>query len=74
VFTAGVGENAAAIRSAVCRDAAWLGAELDEAANEAARGPGAAQIGTPSSRVAVLRLPTDEERIIARHTADVLAG
>ena len=35
VFTAGIGENSAAIRARVCRDAAWLGVELDEAANEA---------------------------------------
>ena len=35
VFTAGIGEHAAAIRERVCRDAAWLGIELDPAANEA---------------------------------------
>ena len=69
VFTGGVGENAALIRESVCRDAAWLGVELDGAANAA----GASRISTPSSRVAVWRLPTDEERMIARHTADVLA-
>jgi acetate kinase len=69
VFTAGVGENAAAIREAVCRDAAWLGVELDAAANAT----GASRISTPSSRVSVWRLPTDEEGRIARHTADVLA-
>ena len=33
VFTGGVGENAAAVRSAVCRACEWLGLELDEAAN-----------------------------------------
>ncbi len=38
VFTAGIGENAAAIRERVCRDAAWLGVDLDAAAN-AAGGP-----------------------------------
>src|SRR3954462_2483132 len=37
VFTAGVGENAAPIRAAVCKACAWLGVELDEAANEAPR-------------------------------------
>src|SRR5436189_1043329 len=35
VFTGGIGENAAPIRARVCRDAAWLGVELDEAANNA---------------------------------------
>ena len=34
VFTAGVGENAAPVRSAICRACAWLGLELDEAANQ----------------------------------------
>ena len=33
VFTGGIGENAASIRARVCRDASWLGLELDEAAN-----------------------------------------
>src|SRR4029077_16273883 len=35
VFTAGVGENAAPVRSAICHACAWLGLELDEAANQA---------------------------------------
>ena len=70
VFTAGVGENAAAIREAVCRDAAWLGVELDAPAN--ARGDD--RIAPGASRVAVWRVATDEERMIARHTAAVVAG
>jgi acetate kinase len=65
VFTAGIGEHAAPIREAVCRDAAWLGVELDAAANAA----GADGLHAPDSRVAVWRLPTDEEGVIARHTA-----
>lgn len=68
VFTAGVGENAAAIRAAVCRDAKWLGIELDEAANLS----GATRISTPASRVSVWRIPTNEELMIARHTVAVL--
>jgi acetate kinase len=68
VFTAGVGENAAAIRAAVCRDARWLGVELDEAANAS----GATRISSATSRVNVWRLPTNEELMIARHTASVL--
>jgi acetate kinase len=70
VFTAGVGENAASIRSAVCRDARWLGVELDEAANAA----GAMRIGAATGRVDVWRLPTDEELMIARHVLEVLGG
>ena len=37
VFTGGIGENSAAIRARVCRDAAWLGVALDEQANRARR-------------------------------------
>jgi len=64
VFTAGVGEHAAPIRARIAERLAWLGAEVDPAANEA----GATRISTPSSRVALLVVPTDEELMIARHT------
>jgi acetate kinase len=67
VFTAGIGENAPAIRAAVAERAAWLGLELDLAANEI-RGGGARRISTPASRVAAWVIPTDEEAMIARHT------
>jgi acetate kinase len=46
----------------------WLGIVLDEAAN--ARG--ATVISSPSSRVRVLRIPTDEERMIALETLRLL--
>jgi acetate kinase len=70
VFTAGIGENAAPIRVRVCRDAAWLGLTLDEAAN-ANGGP---PISAPDSRVRAWVIPTDEELMIARHTLRVLEG
>ena len=70
VFTAGIGENSAAIRAAVCAGMEWLGIALDEAAN--ARG--AAVISAPASRVQVLRIPTDEERMIALETMRLLRG
>ena len=69
VFTAGIGEHAAAVRERVCRDAAWIGVRLDEAAN-AAGGPRISAAGSP---VAAWVIPTNEEVIIARHThRDVL--
>ena len=68
VFTAGIGENAPVIRSRVCRDAAWLGVDIDEAANTAGRGC----ISTGSSRVALWVIPTNEELMIARHTRRLL--
>ena len=62
VFTAGVGENAAAIREGVLRACAWLGVELDDEANRV----GAEIITTPASRLQGLVLPTDEQIVIAR--------
>jgi acetate kinase len=68
VFTAGVGENAAAIRERVCHDAGWLGLTLDPEAN-ATGGP---RISAADSRVAAWVIPTNEELMIARHTRRVL--
>jgi len=70
VFTAGIGENSVPIRERVCRDAGWLGVELDAAAN-AAGGP---QLSSPASRVAAWAIPTNEELMIARHTRALLAA
>jgi acetate kinase len=68
VFTAGVGENSPIIREAVAKRLAWLGLELDPAAN--AKGEG--RISAPNSRVSCYVIPTDEELMIARHTLSVL--
>ena len=68
VFTGGIGENAPAIRERVCQDAAWLGIELDAAAN-ARGGP---RISAGWSRVSAWVVPTNEELMIARHTQSVL--
>jgi len=68
VFTAGIGENSAAIRERVCRDAAWLGVEFDAAAN-AKGGP---RISASGSRVSAWVIPTNEELMIARHARALL--
>jgi acetate kinase len=70
VFTAGIGERAVPIRERVCRQAAWLGVELDAQAN-AKHGP---RISSASSRVAAWVIPTNEELMIARHTREVLSN
>jgi acetate kinase len=64
VFTAGIGENSAPVRAALCAKLAWLGVKLDNQAN-AANGP---RISTPDSRVSVWVIPTNEELMIAQHT------
>ncbi|MBP2302002.1 acetate/propionate family kinase [Azospirillum picis] len=69
VFTAGVGENSTLVRSRVAEKLAWLGVALDPAANRAK----ATRISTQESRVPVFVIPTDEERMIARHTLDTVA-
>lgn len=70
VFTAGIGENAAEVRAAVCARLNWIGVALDPVAN--ARN--AQVISTPSSHVKVRVVPTDEERMIALHTLETLAA
>jgi acetate kinase len=70
VFTAGIGERAASIRERVCRDAAWLGVQLDVDAN-AKGGP---RISTADSRVSAWVVPTNEELMIARHTRRLMEG
>ncbi len=67
VFTAGVGENQTGLRADICQGLEFLGIEMDEAANAAARGREAV-ISSPSSRVKVVVVPTDEEIVIARDT------
>ena len=69
VFTAGIGENSRSLRARVCRDAAWLGVELDGAANER-NGP---RISTAGSCVSAWVIPTNEELMIVRHTRRLLA-
>ncbi len=68
VFTAGIGENSRSLRARVCRDAAWLGVELDAPANER-NGP---RISTAASRVGAWVIPTDEELMIARHARSLI--
>ncbi len=64
VFTAGIGENSPRVRGDVCGRLAWLGVDLDDAANAG----GATRISRERSAPAVLVVPTDEERMIALHT------
>lgn len=61
VFTAGIGEHNAAIRSRMCAGLQYLGVELNETANQA----NASVISTPASRVKVVVEPTNEEWVTA---------
>jgi acetate kinase len=64
VFTAGIGEHAVPIRARICRDAAWLGVQIDDKANQR----GGPCISAPDSHATAWVIPTDEELMIARHT------
>jgi acetate kinase len=68
VFTAGIGEHAAAIRARICEASSWLGVELDPDAN-LRHGP---RISTRNSRSSAWVIPTNEELMIARHTGSLL--
>ena len=68
VFTAGIGERSAAIRQRICDASAWLGLEIDRAANEH-DGP---RISTSASEIEAWVVPTNEELVIARHTGQLL--
>jgi len=65
VFTAGIGENSVEVRRRICEACAWLGVHLDTEANEA-HNP---RITTRDSEVSAWVIPTNEELMIARHTA-----
>lgn len=66
VFTAGIGENSAIVRTMVCKYLGYLGIEIDEELN-GKRGQEII-ISTPESKVKVLVVPTNEELAIARET------
>jgi acetate kinase len=66
VLTGGIGENAADLRALLFAGLASLGLDLDPQANRRTVGGRAGVISAPESKVKVLVIPTDEERMIAR--------
>ncbi|MGA7804842.1 acetate/propionate family kinase [Bradyrhizobium sp.] len=70
VFCGGIGEHASHIRERICRGFEWLGVELDDMRNQA----GDTVISSDRSRARVFVIPTNEEMMIARHTARLLAS
>jgi acetate kinase len=70
VFTGGIGENSARVRSMVCANLDWFGIYLDPLANDKARGE--TTIHTSKSRVKLWIMPTNEELIVARQARTLL--
>ena len=73
-FTGGIGETSAPVRERSTTGLGFLGLELDPAANAALPFGGAAVVSTAASRAAIVVVPTNEERVIARDTVRVLGG
>ena len=72
VFTAGIGENTASIRSRAMNGLEFLGVKYDEAINEKTFGrSGVTKLSTDDSRVAVYMIPTNEELVIAQDTEKI---
>ena len=69
VFTGGIGENSVEVRSDVCKGLDFLGLEIDEEKNQQK----AIDISKEGSKAKVLRIPTNEELVIALDTADIVA-
>ena len=72
VFTAGIGENTPTVREDVCTGLEFLGVEFDSKANLAINDGSIREISKPGSKVKVLIIPTNEELVIARETAELL--
>jgi acetate kinase len=72
VFTAGIGSNSPEVRAKICEGLGFLGVGLDPARNVRAVGT-EADVGAANSKVRVLVIPTDEEKIIALETAETVA-
>ena len=72
VFTGGIGENSQRVRTGVCRDLEWAGLRLDAARNASVKGE--TRISADDSRVEVWVVPTNEELVVARQAAELIAG
>ena len=72
VFTAGIGENTPCVREDVCKGLEFLGVKFDDKANAVKNDGSIREISAKDSKVKVLVIPTNEELVIARETAELL--
>ncbi|MDE0299687.1 MAG: acetate/propionate family kinase [Candidatus Poribacteria bacterium] len=70
-FAGGIGERSATARSAICEGLEWFGVRLDSEKN--VRHTGEGEISADESRAKILVVPTNEEIIVARETANVIS-
>ena len=71
IFTGGIGENSSSVRARVCKGLGFLGIAIDKEKNKTLKGP--ADISDAAASVRVYLVPTNEERMIARETVELLA-
>ena len=69
VFTGGIGENSTVVREEVCKEMEFLGLELDELKNQ----NNDEIISKVHSKVSIMRIPTNEELVIALDTAKIVS-
>jgi acetate kinase len=73
IFTGGVGQGSAVVRALAIQGLECMGITLDERRNRDARGDEISRISSDASKVAVLVVPTDEERMMAREALRALS-
>lgn len=74
VFTGGIGEHDGRVRAGIVEDLGFMGIEIDEKLNAEAAGNGISDITAKNGKVKVLVIPTNEELVIARDTAELASG
>ena len=72
VFTGGIGENSRRIRESVCRNMEWADIALDAARNQEVKGE--TRISRDDAGVEVWVVPTNEELVVARQAAELVAS
>ena len=72
VFTGGIGENSLRIRESVCCNMEWAGIQLDSKRNEHVDGE--TRISSDESRVEIWVVPTNEEIVVARQSAELISN
>jgi acetate kinase len=72
VFTGGIGENSVRVRRDVCASLEWAGIELDAVKNNPVKRSSETCISSPSSKTQIWVVPTNEEIVVARQTAEAI--
>ncbi len=74
IFTGGIGENSSEVRRLICENLSWFGVEVDPQFNESINGGREGVISKDGSRLKVFVIPTNEELLIARDAARLIAA